>query len=61
MGALHFTPRVPYLGALPLAAAAGWVGWSAAIGIAAGLCLLATLWFGVARTAGRRLAAVPTG
>ncbi len=61
MGVLHFTPGFHYLGALPLAAAAGWVGWSSAIGISAGLRLLVTLWFGVARTAGRRLAETPAG
>ena len=59
MGVLHFTPGFHHLGALPLAAAAGWVGWPSAIGIAAGLCLLVTLWFGMARTAGRRLMATP--
>ena len=58
MGVLHFTPGFHYLGALPLAAAAGWVGWPAAIGISAGLCLVVTLWFGMGRAAGRRLAAV---
>ncbi len=59
MGILHFTPAFHHLGALPLAAAAGWVGWSTSISVAAGLCLLVTLWFGVARAAGRRLAATP--
>ena len=60
MGVLHFTPGFHYLGALPLAAAAGWVGWSASISIAAGLCLLVTLWFGLGRTSGRQLAATAT-
>ncbi|MCE2501525.1 MAG: MFS transporter [Dehalococcoidia bacterium] len=59
MGVLHFTPGFHYLGALPLAAASGWVGWPSAIGISAGLCLLVTIWFGVARAAGRRLAVTP--
>ncbi len=59
MGVLHFTPGFHNLGALPLAAAAGWVGWPTSIGISAGLCLLVTLWFGLSRAAGRRLAATP--
>ena len=59
MGVLHFTPGFHHLGALPLAAAAGWVGWSAAISIAAGLCLLVTFWFGLGRASGRRLASTP--
>ena len=59
MGVLHFTPGFHYLGALPLAAAAGWVGWPVAISMAAGACLLVTLWFGMARTAGRQLTAAP--
>ncbi len=59
MGVLHFTPGFHNLGALPLAAAAGWVGWPSAIGISAGLCLLVTLWFGMGRAAGRKLAAAP--
>ena len=61
MGILHFTPGFHHLGALPLAAAAGWVGWSTSISVAAGLCLLTALWFGLGRTAGRRLAATPAG
>ena len=59
MGVLHFTPGFHNLGALPLAAAAGWIGWSSAISIAAGLCLLVTLWFGLGRAAGRLLASTP--
>ena len=59
MGVLHFTPGFHNLGALPLAAAAGWVGWPASIGISAGLCLLVTLWFGLGRAAGRKLASAP--
>ena len=49
------------LAALSLAAAAVWVGWSTAIGVAAGLCLLVTLWFGLGRAAGRYLASTPAG
>ena len=60
MGVLHFTPGFHNLGALPLAAAAGWMGWSTSIGVAAGLCLLVTLWFGLARAAGRHLASTPS-
>ena len=59
MGVLHFTPGFHYLGALPLAAAAGWAGWPVAISVAAAACLVVTVWFGVARTSGRRLAASP--
>ena len=59
MGVLHFTPGFHYLGALPLAAAAGWVGWPTSISFAAGLCLLVTLWFGLGTASGRRLASVP--
>ena len=59
MGVLHFTPGFHHLGALPLAAAAGWVGWPTSISIAAGLCLLVTCWFGLGRASGRRLASSP--
>ena len=59
MGVLHFTPGFHYLGALPLAAAAGWVGWPVAISIAAAATLLVTIWFGVGRSSGRKLAAAP--
>ncbi|MXZ90947.1 MAG: hypothetical protein F4W95_02035 [Chloroflexi bacterium] len=48
------------LGALPLAAAAGWVGWSTSISVAGGLCLLTALWFGLGRASGRQLATTPT-
>ena len=59
MGVLHFTPGFHYLGALPLAAAAGWVGWPVSMTIAAGLCLFVTFWFGVGRASGRQLASAP--
>ena len=59
MGVLHFTPGFHYLGALPLAAAAGWIGWPLSITIAAAICLLVTVWFGLGRAAGRRLARAP--
>ena len=59
MGVLHFTPGFHYLGALPLAAAAGITGWPLAITAAAGLCLLVTIWFGITRRAGRELIARP--
>ena len=61
MGILHFTPGFHHLGALPLAAAAGWVGWPTSISVAAALCLLVTLWFGMGRTSGRQLAYTPAG
>ncbi len=60
MGVLHFTPGFHYLGALPLAAAAGWVGWPLSITIAAAICLLVTVWFGLVRSAGRGLALTPS-
>ena len=59
MGILHFTPGFHYLGALPLAFVAANTGWGWAITGAAGLMLLVTIWFGVARSAGRELAARP--
>ena len=59
MGILHFTPGFHHLGALPLAAAAGWVGWSTSISVAAGLCLLVSIWFGLGRASGRQLAVTP--
>ena len=59
MGVLHFTPGFHYLGAWPLTIAAAEVGWPLAITAAAGLCLLVTFWFGLARKAGRELAAHP--
>ncbi len=59
MGVLHFTPGFHYLGALPLAVAAGWAGWPVSISVAAALCLFVTIWFGLGRTSGRRLAATP--
>ena len=60
MGVLHFTPGFHYLGALPLAAAAGWVGWPLSITIAAAICLLVTIWFGLVRSSGRGLALTPS-
>ncbi len=59
MGVLHFTPGFHFLGAWPLTVAAAAMGWPLAITGAAGMCLLVTLWFGVARRTGRSLAAHP--
>ena len=59
MGILHFTPGFHYLGALPLAFVAANAGWGWAIMGAAGLMLLVTIWFGMARNDGRQLAARP--
>lgn len=59
MGLLHFTPGFHYLGALPLAYAAGLAGWPLAMSGAALLCLLVSLWFGLGRKSGRQLAAGP--
>ena len=59
MGILHFTPGFHYLGALPLSFVAASAGWDWAITGAAGLMLLVTIWFGMARSSGRELAARP--
>ena len=59
MGILHFTPGFHYLGALPLSFVAASTGWPLAITMAAGLMLLVTFWFGLARSAGRKLATHP--
>ncbi len=59
MGVLHLTPGFHYLGAMPLTFAAAAYGWPVAISSAAGLCLLVTLWFGVARKTARELAGQP--
>ena len=59
MGILHFTPGFHYLGAWPLSLVAAASGWPLAMTIAAGLMLLMTFWFGLARSAGRELAARP--
>jgi MFS family permease len=49
MGILQLTPGFHYLGAFPLALAAGQWGWGVAITGAAGLSLAVTLWFALAR------------
>ena len=55
----HFTPGFHYIGALPLSFVAAQMGWSLALTIAAGLMLVVTFWFGIARRDGRELAAKP--
>ena len=49
MGILHFTPAFHYLGAFPLALAAGQWGWGFAITGSAIISLSVTAWFGLAR------------
>ena len=49
MGVLHITPAVHYLGAYPLALAAGQWDWSLAITGSAAVSLTVTVWFALAR------------
>ena len=60
LGVLHLVPGFHFLGAWPLTLAAAGIGWPLAITGAAGICLLVTLSYGVARRAGRELAAHPS-
>ena len=45
LGVLQFTPGLHFLGAFPLALAAGQLGWEVAITAAAGLSMATTVWF----------------
>ena len=49
LGVLQFTPGFHFLGAFPLALAAGRLGWEVAITAAAGLSLATTVWFAFIR------------
>ncbi|MCH7736905.1 MAG: MFS transporter [Chloroflexi bacterium] len=49
MGMLQFTPGLHFLGAYPLALAAGQLGWEVAITGAAGISLATTVWFAFVR------------
>ncbi|HIN23580.1 MAG TPA: MFS transporter [Dehalococcoidia bacterium] len=49
MGMLQFTPGFHFLGAFPLALAAGQFGWEVAITGAVGLSLATTVWFAFVR------------
>ena len=49
MGMLQFTPGFHFLGAFPLALAAGQFGWKVAITGAVGLSLATTVWFAFVR------------
>ena len=49
MGILQFTPGFHFLGAYPLALAAGQFGWEVAITGAAGLSLATTVWYALVR------------
>ena len=55
MGILQFTPGFHYLGALPLALAAGQWGWGVAITGAAVLSLSVTVWFALVRSGAPKL------
>ncbi|MEE3015157.1 MAG: MFS transporter [Chloroflexota bacterium] len=49
LGVLQFTPGLHFLGAFPLALAAGQLGWEVAITAAAGLSMATTVWFALLR------------
>ncbi len=49
MGILQFTPGFHFLGAFPLALAAGQLGWEVAITGAAGISLATTVWYALVR------------
>ena len=55
MGMLQFTPGFHFLGAFPLALAAGQFGWEVAITGAAGLSLATTIWFAFVRRGAPKL------
>ena len=55
MGILSFTPGFHFLGAYPLALAAGQWGWGAAITGAAGISLVVTVWFALVRSGAPKL------
>ena len=55
MGMLQFTPGFHFLGAFPLALAAGQLGWEVAITGAAGLSLATTIWFAFVRRGAPKL------
>ena len=50
MGILQFTPGFHFLGAFPLALAAGQFGWGVAVTGAAVATLVMTIWFGMLRS-----------
>jgi len=55
MGVLHFIPGLHFLGAFPLALAAGQWGWGAAITGAAVISLSVTVWFALVRSGAPKL------
>ncbi|MCH8801984.1 MAG: MFS transporter, partial [Chloroflexi bacterium] len=55
MGMLQFTPGLHFMGAFPLALAAGQVGWEVAISGAAGISLATTIWFAFVRRGAPKL------
>ena len=55
MGILQFTPGFHFLGAFPLALAAGQLGWEVAITGAAGISLATTVWYALVRSGAPKL------
>jgi hypothetical protein len=55
MGMLQFTPGFHFLGAYPLALAAGQLGWEVAITGAGVLSLVTTIWFAFVRRGAPKL------
>ena len=55
MGILQFTPGLHFLGAYPLALAAGQLGWEVAITGSAGISLATTVWFALVRRGAPKL------
>ncbi len=55
MGILHFTPGFHFVGAFPLALAAGQFGWGPAITGAAVISLSVTVWFALVRPGAPKL------
>ncbi len=55
MGILQFTPGLHFLGAFPLALAAGQLGWEVAITGSAGISLATTVWFALVRRGAPKL------
>ena len=60
MGMLQLAPGLHYLGAFPLAMAAGQWGWGAAITGAAGISLVVTIWFALVRSGAPKLSTPAT-
>ena len=61
MGILQFTPGFHFLGAFPLALAAGQLGWEVAITGAAVISLSVTAWFALMRTGAPKMSQQAAG